>query len=192
MSFLEGIKAWVALGNPEQTQDTNPAGLDQLSDNVAPLPATGNEKPANHDFTAVRPLGPVGDSGMIQALGSNDQEPLSNTSLKPIPVPDRPTQGIGTVKPVPATSGTPQLVTPRSFEDSEGFGDRLRSGESILLNLREVDVATARRILDFCAGLCYGTRASMERSGKRVFLLVPAEVHLSADDHQAIRDSGLI
>lgn len=192
MSFVNGIKAWLAIGDNEVVNDGHPLGVEQRSDNVQPIPAQQNEKLANNEFTAVRALGPVGDSGMIQALGATDEEPLSNTSLQPMPVPERPLQGIGTVKPVPAASGTPQLVTPREYDDSSIFGERLRSGESILLNLREVDVDTARRILDFCAGLCFGTKASIKKAGKRVFLLVPAEVHLTADDHQAIRDTGLI
>lgn len=193
MSFLKSAKAWMGLDEPEYQDTPQGTGVEPLGESVQPVPTAVPEQRPEQDFSAVRSLGPVGDSGPISTSSpAVDLAPLSNTSLKPVGVPERGEQAIGTVQPVPATVGTkPQLVVPRTFDDAEDFGDRLRSGVPILLNLKELDKAMARRILDFCSGLCYGLRAKMDRAGSGVFLLIPADIQLSADDYQAVRDSGL-
>ena len=100
---------------------------------------------------------------------------------------------MGTVQAVPASPASkPQLVAPRSFNDAQEIADRFRGGAAVILNLQETDAALGRRLIDFCSGLCYGLRGQMQRVGDRVFLVTPADVHLSPDDHRLMRDSGLL
>jgi cell division inhibitor SepF len=99
---------------------------------------------------------------------------------------------MGSVQAVPAVPGSkPQLVAPRSFNDAQEVADRFRGGAPVILNLRETDAELGRRLIDFCSGLCYGLRGQMQRVGDRVFLVTPADVQLSADDHRLMRESGL-
>lgn len=156
------------------------------------------------EFSAVRSLGPMGDEAGRETFGSpvaTDVTAMSNSGLRPLGADTsfagEPTigtsGGTGTVRAVPASSrAKPQVVAPRSFNDAQEVADRFRGGAAVLLNLRECDADLGRRLIDFCSGLCYGLRGQMERVGDRVFLVSPADVRLSAEDRQALRDTGLV
>jgi cell division inhibitor SepF len=148
----------------------------------------------HNDFSAVRSLGPMSDSesGTNEIARAEDLRPLTNTSLRPVEVTRASEPPMGSVQAVPAVPGSkPQLVAPRSFNDAQEVADRFRGGAPVILNLRETDAELGRRLIDFCSGLCYGLRGQMQRVGDRVFLVTPADVQLSADDHRLMRESGL-
>ena len=147
------------------------------------------------DFSAVRSLGPMSDNdyATVDYVPSDDEPPLTNTSLRPVEVTRADEPPMGSVQAVPAVpSSKPQLVAPRSFNDAQEVADRFRGGAPVILNLQETDAELGRRLIDFCSGLCYGLRGQMQRVGDRVFLVTPADVQLSADDHRLMRDSGLL
>jgi cell division inhibitor SepF len=148
----------------------------------------------HNDFSAVRSLGPMSDSesGTNEIARAEDLRPLTNTSLRPVEVTRASEPPMGSVQAVPAVRGSkPQLVAPRSFNDAQEVADRFRGGAPVILNLQETDAELGRRLIDFCSGLCYGLRGQMQRVGDRVFLVTPADVQLSADDHRLMRESGL-
>ncbi len=148
----------------------------------------------HNDFSAVRSLGPMSDSesGTNEIAPAEDLRPLTNTSLRPVEVTRASEPAMGSVQAVPAVPGSkPQLVAPRSFNDAQEVADRFRGGAPVILNLQETDAELGRRLIDFCSGLCYGLRGQMQRVGDRVFLVIPADVQLSADDQRLMRESGL-
>ena len=165
--------------------ETNAAGRGP----VGPMTEHGH-----NDFSAVRSLGPMSDSesGTNEIASAEDLRPLTNTSLRPVEVTRASEPPMGSVQAVPAVPGSkPQLVAPRSFNDAQEVADRFRGGAPVILNLQETDAELGRRLIDFCSGLCYGLRGQMQRVGDRVFLVIPADVQLSADDHRLMRESGL-
>lgn len=154
-----------------------------------------------NDFSAVRSLGPVvaDEQGSDSEMAGSPGRPLTamtNTALRPMDagMASRPgAQAMGSVRAVPASGhATPQLVAPRSFNEAQEVADRFRGGAPVLLNLRECDSELGRRLIDFCSGLCYGLRGQMERVSDRVFLVIPSDVQLSAEDRRSMRDSGLL
>jgi len=205
---------WLGLGpDAEYEQAAEPAAAG-FSDPVLgadtrvgaePRPAARGpvgpmREPAHNDFSAVRSLGPMSDAdgepvgaGTSEFNPAGDVRPLSNTSLRPVEVTRSDDPPMGSVQAVPAVaSSKPQLVAPRSFNDAQEVADRFRGGVAVILNLQETDADLGRRLIDFCSGLCYGLRGQMQRVGDRVFLVIPADVQLSADDHRLMRDSGLL
>jgi len=149
----------------------------------------------HNDFSAVRSLGPMSDSeyGSGEPIATDTHAPLTNTSLRPVEVTRASEPAMGSVQAVPAVPGSkPQLVAPRSFNDAQEVADRFRGGAPVILNLQETDAELGRRLIDFCSGLTYGLRGQMQRVGDRVFLVTPADVQLSADDHRLMRESGLL
>lgn len=68
------------------------------------------------------------------------------------------------------------------FEDVEEVGSRYRTGQPVLFDVAGVDGATARRVVDFVAGLTYALRGRMTKVGARAFLLVPDGVELPAEE----------
>lgn len=201
MSMWKKTMTWLGLDPDAEYEGGDGAGgfndpaLGGVEE-VTPVPVGVNPAPAETDpseFSAVRSLGPMSDDPDLPRDRGFDQKPLSNTSLRPVDVVNRDDPPMGSVTAVPASpSSKPQLVAPRSFNDAQEVADRFRGGAPVILNLQETDAELGRRLIDFCSGLCYGLRGQMQRVGDRVFLVTPAEVQLSPDDHRLIRDSGLL
>ncbi len=56
------------------------------------------------------------------------------------------------------------------------------SSSPVIMNLTELDDASAKRLVDFAAGLVFALRGGFDKVTNRVFLLTPADVEVSADD----------
>ncbi len=175
----------------------SPSAIGQAAPMQSPTSGSTGHSPS--EFSAVRSLGPVSDGSSSRRTpidsepGSAPTPAMSNTSLRPMHVDRDAEPSMGSVQAVPTgASSRPQIVAPRSFNDAQDVGDRFRGGVPVLLNLKEVDAELGRRFIDFCSGLCYGLRGQMQRVGDRVFLLIPVDVHLSAEDRRMLNESGLI
>ena len=204
MSMWKKTMTWLGLdpdaeyeaGADASGQSFNDPALGASVEEVRPVPvASGGTAPdtESSDFSAVRSLGPMSESPDADYAAVTEGRPLSNTSLRPVDVVSRDDPPMGSVTAVPASpSSKPQLVAPRTFNDAQEVADRFRGGAPVILNLQETDAELGRRLIDFCSGLCYGLRGQMQRVGDRVFLVTPADVQLSADDHRLMRDSGLL
>ncbi len=95
------------------------------------------------------------------------------------PPPSRPTAApLATAR---ATYGAPDIsrietIHPRSYNDARRIGEEYREGVPVIMNLSELEDADAKRIIDFAAGLVFGTRGSIDRITNKVFLLSPVNV----------------
>lgn len=83
-----------------------------------------------------------------------------------------------------------QITTlhPTTYREARTIGEHFREGTPVIMNLTEMEEADARRLVDFGAGLAFGLRGSMERVTNRVFLLSPANVHVTAEDKAKIAE----
>lgn len=208
MSMWKTAMTWLGLGPDaeyEQTADPQGRGFadpalrgdpavapPETGPPVGPIGQMTERVPS--DFSAVRSLGPMSEGDVApRESGSPDVATLSNTSLRPVEVDDRGDPPMGSVQAVPAMPASkPQVVAPRSFNDAQEVGDRFRGGAPVILNLKETEPDLGRRLIDFCSGLCYGLRGQMTKVGEGVFLVTPADVQLTAEDHRLLRDSGLV
>ncbi len=77
-----------------------------------------------------------------------------------------------------------------AFDDVEAVGARYRSGQAVLFDMSGTDSATARRVVDFVAGLTYALRGSLTKVGTRAFLLVPESARVTPDEHQRLTELG--
>ena len=71
---------------------------------------------------------------------------------------------------------------PTSYNEARTIGERYREGIPVIMNLTELDDASAKRLVDFAAGLVFALRGGFDKVTNRVFLLTPADVEVSADD----------
>jgi cell division inhibitor SepF len=71
---------------------------------------------------------------------------------------------------------------PTSYNEARTIGERYRDGIPVIMNLTELDDASAKRLVDFAAGLVFALRGGFDKVTNRVFLLTPADVEVSADD----------
>lgn len=82
------------------------------------------------------------------------------------------------------------VVEVSSFDDCEVIGSRYRSGQPVVFDLRAVDSATARRVLDFVSGTTYALRGRLRRAGSRAFLLLPEGAELPPDEARRLAAMG--
>ncbi len=68
-------------------------------------------------------------------------------------------------------------VRPQNFRDALLIGQHFRREIPVIVNLHDLDMPDAKRIVDFMSGLVFGRRGDIERLSARVFLIVP--VHFS-------------
>jgi cell division inhibitor SepF len=78
----------------------------------------------------------------------------------------------------------PQItsVRPTGFESARIIGEHVRVGTPVIMDLTELTDGDAKRLVDFASGLVFGTRGSIERIARRVFLLAPPEVEVMVID----------
>jgi cell division inhibitor SepF len=95
---------------------------------------------------------------------------------------------IAQARPVPAT--TIHRAEPRMFNDARELGDRFRDGIPVIMNLQSTEDATARRLVDFASGLVFGLGGKIETVANRVYLLTPANVEVSAEERERLREGG--
>lgn len=66
-------------------------------------------------------------------------------------------------------------ITPDGFRDARAIGELFRDGVPVIINLTSLELADAKRVIDFAAGLTFGLRGNIERVARGVFLLTPAD-----------------
>lgn len=90
------------------------------------------------------------------------------------------------VRRVATSTAQPFVLMPRMFDDAQQIGDRFKRDQPLILNLQGLDRDTARRLLDFASGLCYARDGEMRKVANAVYMLVPANVVVSDDEHRAV------
>jgi cell division inhibitor SepF len=69
-------------------------------------------------------------------------------------------------------------LQPRNFRDARTIGEYFREDIPVIFNLEAMDLADAKRIVDFACGLTFGRRGSIERLSSRMFLLLPQDASI--------------
>jgi len=107
--------------------------------------------------------------------------------VRPLPSAPRsaPSRSSGAVRTIAAVARLAE-VAPAGFNDAQQVGDRFKSGSAVAMDLAGVDRDLARRLIDFCSGLCYALGGKMERVGGQSYLIIPSGVEVSADDRRRL------
>jgi cell division inhibitor SepF len=79
---------------------------------------------------------------------------------------------------------------PSKYNDAKEIGEHFRQATPVIMNLTEMDDDSAKRLVDFAAGLTFGLHGSLEKVTNKVFLLSPSNVTVSAEDKARIREGG--
>ncbi|HEY0814122.1 MAG TPA: cell division protein SepF [Pseudonocardia sp.] len=127
------------------------------------------------------------------------ERPIASTAARPTAVP--PVRGALAIDPdavrLTSPSNVPEqrerstgpaalsritTLQPTSYNEARTIGERYRDGIPVIMNLTELDDASAKRLVDFAAGLVFALRGGFDKVTNRVFLLTPADVEVSADD----------
>lgn len=91
----------------------------------------------------------------------------------------------GKAKQFPGKLNRITTLHPKTYEEAQQVGRAIRDGIPVVLNLEGVDDKIAYRIIDFSGGVIFGVRGKIDRITPRVFLLLPAQVDLVAEEGTA-------
>ena len=112
---------------------------------------------------------------------------------RPAPVADlseRRRQAPVDVAPSPVELSRIVTVTPTAYNEARAVGESYRDGTPVIMNLTDMDDASAKRLVDFAAGLVFATRGDIERVTNKVFLLCPPNVTVAAEDKARLAEGG--
>lgn len=85
-------------------------------------------------------------------------------------------------------------IHPRSYNDAKVIGESFRSNIPVIMNVTDMDVSEAKRLVDFSSGLTFALNGSIERVTEQVFLLTPANLEVLASEDvaaHAAHDEGV-
>lgn len=130
------------------------------------------------------------DEELTEAVsrGDNSSEvtPISERRSEPA------TNGEPYTNPVPHTADLTRIITvhPRTYNEARTIGEHFRDNVPVIMNLSEMEDSDAKRLVDFSAGLIFGLRGTIERITRKVFLLSPNNVNVTAEDKERIAAGG--
>ncbi len=81
------------------------------------------------------------------------------------------------------------LVEPRAYSESQTIADHLKTKNTVVVNLKRVTEAQAKRIIDFLTGTLYAIGGDLQQIGPGIYLCTPKNVtvqgKISADDDKS-------
>lgn len=142
-------------------------------------PLTGNSRLGGHEENAAYvPHAPSrsyeGPTSPVRMRSHVSTEVKPSSALGPVSAPKsrRATQ----------SNLPPYVLRPVSYEDVQVVIRRVRTKQPVILVLENTRADIAKRILDFCLGLACGVGGSVDEIDQRSFVIVPADVVLTADE----------
>ncbi len=76
-----------------------------------------------------------------------------------------------------------KVEEPRIYEDSLHIATHLRDNKPVVINLKYLDSASGKRLIDFVCGTAYAINGHMMKIGENIFLFTPEHV-LIADQSE--------
>ena len=77
-----------------------------------------------------------------------------------------------------------QVEEPRIYEDSLNIATYLRDNRPVIVNLKYLDSATGKRLIDFICGTAYAISGHMLKIAENIFLFTPAHVLISNSEQE--------
>lgn len=63
---------------------------------------------------------------------------------------------------------------PVSYEDAQNIIDNLRARKPVIVNMEDLEVSCAQRILDFLSGAIYALQGTIRKISRNIFVVAPA------------------
>ena len=80
----------------------------------------------------------------------------------------------------------PYVLRAEAYEDVQSVVRRVRTNQTVLLDLSDTPSDVAQRILDFCFGLSFGIDGEVSPMGSSAFAILPSGMHLSAEEAERL------
>jgi cell division inhibitor SepF len=106
------------------------------------------------------------------------------------PMAEAPEAIIRTIPKTQPSAGAIHRAEPKRFNEARELGERFKDGVPVIMNLQGTEDSIARRLVDFASGLVFAHNGKIELVAQRVYLLTPADVEVSAEERERIKEGG--
>lgn len=107
-----------------------------------------------------------------------DEKPAKKVSQKVTP--------IRSVKRAPGPGMEVCVIKPTSVDDAREITETLVNNQTVVLNLENLDVEIAQRIIDFASGSTYAISGNLQKISNYIFIITPACVDISGDFQEIV------
>ena len=107
-----------------------------------------------------------------------DENPAKKVSQKVTP--------IRSVKRAPGPGMEVCVIKPTSVDDAREITETLLNNQTVVLNLENLDVEIAQRIIDFASGSTYAISGNLQKISNYIFIITPACVDISGDFQEIV------
>ncbi|NLM09559.1 MAG: cell division protein SepF [Clostridiaceae bacterium] len=83
------------------------------------------------------------------------------------------------------------IVSPKNINDAKDICDHLRANRSIVMNVEDVEIQTAQRIVDFLSGAVYSLDGNIQKVSSGIFLATPNSVDILGDVREELQEQGV-
>ena len=84
------------------------------------------------------------------------------------------------------------LTYPNSVQEATAICDYIKENKTCIVNLEGVDRNNAQRIADFLGGASYALNGEIQRVSNEIFIIAPANVHLSGELKEELKANGIV
>ena len=112
-----------------------------------------------------------------------DEKPAKKVSQKVTP--------IRSVKRAPGPGMEVCVIKPTSVDDAREITETLLNNQTVVLNLENLDVEIAQRIIDFTSGATYSMNGNLQKISNYIFIATPESVELSGDFQDLLNNGTL-
>ena len=82
------------------------------------------------------------------------------------------------------------IFRPTEYDQAQTIIDYLKIRKPIIVNLDEIEVAVAQRILDFITGAVYALSGDIKKAARNIFVVVPSNVGVSNAEEEDVNENG--
>ncbi len=73
------------------------------------------------------------------------------------------------------------VIRPHTMEDAREITETLLANCTVVLNLENLELELAQRIIDFASGSCFAIDGNLQKISSYIFIITPATVDISGD-----------
>jgi len=73
------------------------------------------------------------------------------------------------------------VYQPLSYDDTQSIVDNIKNRKPVVVNLENLDIDLAQRVLDFLSGAVYALDGSIQKVARGIFVLAPNNVDISGN-----------
>jgi cell division inhibitor SepF len=117
--------------------------------------------------------------------GSDDETPQVSERARG---PEARPPGRGKLVSLPTTPNTTRLIIscPQSFDEISGLAENLKSFRPLIVNLQDLPVDEARRVVDFLSGATFALGGRVRRVSSGIFLFATSNIDLNVEAEKHI------